>query len=124
MLQRGLNIIVRDSLFDPDRPGEQVARVRRTEGKRPLYRVFIYLDGPDLPFVKKVTYALHQTFSPNTRTVSRSISNPRCKLEIWTWGVFAVRATVLDKQSRTFTMTHALEYASALKDSNIEFQTT
>ena len=123
-IERGLNVRVADSLFDPDRPINKIAQVRRSTGKRPLYRVFLYLDGPDLPFVSKVTYRLHETFVPNTRTVARTISNPRCKIDIWTWGVFDVHGLIEDKQGRTFTMSHYLEYAAHLREGDIEFKTT
>jgi len=123
-IRRGLNVTVRDSLFDPDRSGENVAQIRRSTHGKSLYRVFLYLDGPDLPFVRRVTYRLHETFDPNTRTMDRTVSNPRCKLDIWTWGVFTVRAVVEDKQGRTFAMSHHLEYGSHLNEPDIEFKST
>lgn len=121
---RGLNVRIVDSLFDPDRPSEKVAQVRERSSSRPLYRVFLYLDGPDLPFVRQVTYKLHETFSPDTRTVVRDISNPRCKFDIWTWGVFEVRAIVEDKQGRTFSKSRPMEYASQVSDPDVQFRST
>ena len=123
MAQRALNVAVKDSLFDPDRPNDKVVQVRKVDGTS-LYRVFLYLDGLDLPFIKLVTFKLHETFSPNTRTVSRSPANQRCKIDIWTWGVFSVMAVIEDKQGRTFTKSHYLEYAAQLSDSNLEYKTT
>ena len=122
--ERGLNVSVKDSLFDPDRPDERVVPLRRSTSGPALYRVFLYLDGPDLPFVNRVTYKLHETFSPNTRTVSRTPSNPRCKIDIWTWGVFTIVAVTEDKQGRAFTMSHPLEYASQISEAGVEFKTT
>ena len=123
MQQRTLNIVVRDSLFDPDRPDDKVVQVRRSGGKS-LYRVFLYLDGLDLPFVNRVTYKLHETFSPRERTVARSPSIPRCKIDIWTWGVFTVVAVIEDRQGRTFTMSHYLEYAAQLSEANLQYKTS
>jgi len=121
--QQALNLVLKDSLFDPDRPDDKVVQVRRSESK-PLYRVFLYLDGPDVPFVNRLTYKLHETFSPNTRTVARTPSNPRCKFDMWTWGVFTVVAVIEDKQGRTFTMSHYLEYTAQLSDKNLAYKTT
>ncbi|MBM3819301.1 MAG: hypothetical protein FJW14_09850 [Acidimicrobiia bacterium] len=121
---RGLNIRVVDSLFDPDRPSDKVAQVRQRTSSRPLYRVFLYLEGPDLPFVQQVTYKLHETFSPDSVTVVRDISNPRCKFEIWTWGVFEVRAVIEDRQGRTFSTSRYLEYASQVGDPEVHFKKT
>jgi len=121
--QQALNVALKDSLFDPDRPDDKVVQVRRSESKS-LYRVFLYLDGPDLPFVNRVTYRLHETFSPNTRTVARTPSNPRCKFDMWTWGVFTAVAVIEDQQNRTFRMSHYLEYAGQLSDKNLAYKTT
>ena len=63
-------------------------------------------------------------FVPNVRSVVRSISNPRCKIEIWTWGVFDVKVSVEDKQGRTFTMSHYLEYVSHLNEPGMEFKSS
>jgi hypothetical protein len=124
VIERALNVAAKDSLFDPDRPGENIAYVRRSSGSRPLYRVFLYLDGLDLPFVKSATYRLHETFKPSTRTVTRSLSNPKCKLEIWTWGVFTVSVSLEDRQGRLSTLSHHLEYARHISDPNVEYRTT
>ena len=121
-MKRGLNVVVRDSLFDPERGSERVVQFRRSSPDHTLYRVFLYLDGLDLPFVNLVTYQLHETFSPNTRTVARTPSNPRCKIDIWTWGAFTVRAVIEDKQGRTWTMTHQLEYVTQLSEANLQYK--
>ena len=115
-----LAVEVRDSVFDPD-SNDRTVPVRRQAGRRPLYRVFLYLDGQDLPFVDTVTYQLHSTFAEPDRKVSRSLTNPRCKLEIWTWGVFRVRATVADRKGRSRMMYHDLRYDEQFSGENIKF---
>jgi len=57
-------------------------------------------------------------------TVVRDISNPRCKFEIWTWGVFEVRAVIEDRQGRTFSTSRYLEYASQVGDPEVHFKKT
>lgn len=121
---RALNITIKDSLFDPDRRFERFVQVRRTGESRPLYRVYLYLEGTDLPFIQRVTYELHPTFSPRTLTVDRSLSNPFCKIDIWTWGIFTVHADLEDRQGRTSRISHHLEYASDLRESDLQYKTS
>ena len=86
--------------------------MRNSNSEKPLYRVFLYLDGPGLPYVNAVTYVLHPTFKEPTRQVFRTPANPRCKLEMWTWGLFRVQAIVTDRQGNMFTLSHDLQYNS------------
>ncbi len=102
---------LKDSLFDPDSP-DQTPRWRNPRSDKPLYRVFLYLDGPGLPYVNAVTYVLHPTFKEPTRQVFRTYANPHCKLELWTWGLFRVQAIVTDRDGNMLTLTHNLQYSS------------
>jgi hypothetical protein len=106
---------VKDSIRDPDSP-DQTARWRNPDSEKPLYRVFLYLDGLGLPYVNAVTYVLHPTFKEPTRQVFRTPSNPRCKLEIWTWGLFRVQAIVTDRDGNMLTLTHDLQYNKEFSD--------
>ncbi len=78
--------------------------------KQPAYRVFLYVEGSDLPYVKSVTYHLHETFRNNVRKVQRTPSNPNCQLVIWTWGLFEMRVVVEDKFGQTKSYNHLLTY--------------
>jgi transcription initiation factor IIF auxiliary subunit len=115
-----LAVEVKDSIFDPD-SNDRAVPVRREAGKRPLYRVFLYLDGPDLPFVDWAKYQLHSSFSEPVRTVSRGLVNPRCKLEIWTWGLFRVNVTVVDRNGNSYSLHHDLHYDSEFERENVKF---
>ncbi len=124
-MKRPLELQIKDSAFDPDVPDrgkDQRILIRQTNG-RTLYRIFIYLDGPDLPFVQAVTYFLHPTFKPSQRTVSRTPRNPTCKLELWTWGIFEISARVIDKSGDTFPLTHTLEYEREISQKGVAFST-
>src|SRR5262245_30856957 len=112
-VERTLSIELRDSLFDPD-SSERTAQYRPGSAGKPEYRVYLYLDGPDLPFVEEVVYQLHETFSPSTRRVTRSVSNQRCKMVIWTWGIFPVRAAITSKVGSQLTLTHRLGYGQQI----------
>jgi hypothetical protein len=126
-----LNIEVRDSVFDPNEYGlapfkfkspsgeTRKVRVRRGESK-PVYKVWLYLVGNDVPYVESVTYTLHHTFDEPVRTVRRSLSNPQCQLVIWTWGVFEVRAVVRDKRGGHYELSHHLTYGKQLSMPNVE----
>lgn len=114
-INRQLDITVKDSLFDPDSPpGQRIAYAKRG-GDRPLYKDWIYLDGNDLPYIESVTYELHPTFPEPRRTVERSVRNPRCALVIWTWGVFQVRVTLVDKKNAVYEIEHELTYGGELE---------
>ena len=106
------NLEVKDSIFDPDSP-DRTAKWRNPDQEKPLYRVFLYLEGLRLPYVDSVTYVLHPTFQEPTRQIFRSASNPRCKLELWTWGLFRVQAIVTDRDGNVFNLTHELSDLAA-----------
>jgi transcription initiation factor IIF auxiliary subunit len=116
-----LAVDVKDSPFDPDNPTREI-RVRNPQAEQPLYQVFVYLDGPGLPFVDSVTYELHRTFDSPVRRVSRSLGNPRCKLEIWTWGLFEVKATILDKSQGQHLRSHQLAYDRHFSEKDVKFR--
>jgi len=105
-----VDVRVQDSLIDPDSSDRTTALARNTKSAKPFYRVFLYLDGPGLPYVSGVTYVLHPTFKEPTRQVLRTPANPRCKLEMWTWGLFRVQAIVSDSEGGMVTLTHDLQY--------------
>src|SRR5258708_7164383 len=90
------DVEVKDSVLDPDST-LRIAPVRDAKGERPLYRVFLYLDGRGLYHVNAVTYVLHPSFKDPTRQVYRTADNPHCKLEMWTPGIFRVQAIVTDR---------------------------
>ena len=116
-----LDLKIVDSVLDPE-GSEHVARYRKLhEGGRFHYRVLVFLTGKDLPFVEKVSYELHPTFKRRVRTVERSPSNPRCKLMIWTWGLFRIHATVRTLDGRSVELEHDLEYDRAFNETSIEF---
>ena len=76
MLQQDINLRVFDTAVDPT--AEEKIVYYRPGADRPLYRVWIYVDGPDLPFVDSVTYRLHPTFKEPERTVPRT-TVPYCE---------------------------------------------
>jgi hypothetical protein len=100
---------VRDSVFDPDST-DRTAQVRNRTSAKPLYRVFLYLEGLSLPYITAATYVLHPSFKNPSRLVYRTPSNPRCKLEIWTWGLFRVQVVVSDSEGKMYTISHDLQY--------------
>jgi transcription initiation factor IIF auxiliary subunit len=114
---------LKDSILDPDSP-DQAALVRNSKSERPRYRVFLYLEGPGLPYVAAVVYHLHSTFKEPTRQVFRTPSNPRCKLVIWTWGLFQVQATISNADGQVIgTLSHDLEYSKDFQSPEVKFVT-
>lgn len=111
---------VKDSVLDPDSV-VRIAPVRNPKSENPLYRVFLYLDGPGLHHVNAVTYVLHPSFKEPTRLVHRTPDNPRCKLEMWTWGLFRVQAIVTDRDGNMITLSHDLQYDKEFKAPDVKF---
>lgn len=116
-----LEIELLDSLYEPGAPQERIfytgSRPDNT-GSTPgnlRYKVWLYLNGPGLPYVRTVTYTLHPTFPDPVRRVARTPSNPYCALTIWTWGLFNVRADVVDKAGHRHVLEHMMRYAQELK---------
>ena len=115
-----LDVEIRDTVFDPDTSDKQV-HVRQAKGGKPHYKVWLYIDGEDLPYVKKMTYILHPTFLDRERKVKRSMTNPNCQLVIWTWGIFAVRALLEDKRGEIYELDHMLEYDKQLEEEGVSY---
>ena len=65
---------------------------------------------------------LHPTFSQPLRTVSRTPSNPICKLTIWTWGIFRVDVVVHDRRGTLQRLNHDLQYEKELQDPKAVFE--
>jgi len=114
------NVEVRDSIFDPD-SADRTALVRNSKSDKPVYRVFLYLEGSGLPYISAVTYILHPTFKDPTRQVFRTPSNPRCKLEVWTWGLFRVQAIISNREGAMATLSHDLQYSKEFQSPDVKF---
>jgi transcription initiation factor IIF auxiliary subunit len=117
---------VKDSLFNPNqqtKSRKQVAFYRKypSRSDKTFYKVWIYLDGPDLPFVKRVKYTLHRTFRNPVKLIERSSNNPHCALVIWTWGIFEVKVEVEDMKGRVIRMDHFLCYNEQFDRKDIDW---
>jgi transcription initiation factor IIF auxiliary subunit len=117
-MRKQFDIKVKDSLIDPQATTSRSAQYKDRD-KRPLYRVWLYLEGTDLPYVQSVMYKLHPTFPNPLLTIERTVSNPMCKTAIWTWGIFTVEATILTKTGETIAVSHRLTYGSEIEQKDI-----
>lgn len=81
-----------------------------------LYKVWLYLDGRDLPFVKSVKYILHNSFKNPVKIVERTSLNQNCAFAIWTWGIFLVKAELEDVKGRIVKIEHYLTYGNQIKN--------
>jgi transcription initiation factor IIF auxiliary subunit len=111
-----LDVIVRDSVFNPNlSPSEKrKVHVSRDADGRPLYKVWLYLEGRDVISLKKVTYTLHESFAQPVQTVRRSPTNPNFQLIIWTWGVFPVVVQMVHRRGYVYELVHRLNYVEEL----------
>lgn len=112
-----INLEVKSSVFNPalskDDPRNKVSF--RQEGDVYYYKVWLYVEGYDLPYVESVTYSLDRSSFPEPdQTVPRTVANPNCQLTIWTWGLFTVIATIIDKKGNKYQVSHQLNYKEEL----------
>ena len=117
MIGNQLDLAVKDSIFDPNLSrSDPAAKVHvRKQGKDTFYyKVFVYLEGNDLPYVDYVIYTLDETFPEPIRTVTRTPANPNCQLVIWTWGLFIVKTRIFDKRGFAYDVEHQLSYDKQL----------
>ena len=112
-----MNIKVVYSMLAPN-GSKRIGYVDRSSSPH-SYKVWLYIEGPDLPFVDKVTYILHKTFRNPYREITRTPANPNCALEIWTWGLFTVKVIVVDKKGETTIINHRLSYDKYLRDKDV-----
>lgn len=117
-----MNLRILDTPVDPasstDKPK---VLFRHTDGKD-FYKVWLYLEGADVPFVERVRYELHPTFAQRIHEVQRSAANPTCALIIYTWGIFTVKATVTAKTGEQAILTHKMSYDKWFSRSGIKFE--
>jgi hypothetical protein len=124
--QEQLDIRIVDTVFDPDKYGVNLShadiqrlspevRYDLSDGTT-LYKVWVLLAGIDLPRVESVTYRLHETFPEPVRVVQRNISNQDARITVWTWGIFEINATILDKMGRSYSISHQMKYGDMLKE--------
>ena len=113
---RELDLKIVDTVLEPavDGRGAPVVRVGMVDGAR-FYRVRVFLEGNDLPFVRSVTYHLHESFPEPHRTVERSSANPSCEIVIWTWGIFDIRAEIRDRDGRVYEVVQPMQYGDELR---------
>jgi len=110
------DLSARDSVLDPyDSSDDRPVFVRVRVGQKPRYRVHIYLEGPSLPYVERVTYILHPSFRNRERVRQRSMTNPNAKLTIWTWGVFSLQAWVEDRWGAVYEFHYSLTYGQEVR---------
>lgn len=112
------NLRIVDSVFEPGAPGKKV--YVKSEGNAQLYKVWIFLEGADLPYVESVMYKLHPTFPNPEQTVRRTVANPSCQLVIWTWGLFKIKARVMGKNGRIYELEYQLQYDQQLREEGVQ----
>lgn len=124
MIGNQLDLEVKDTIFDPNLSrSDPAAKVHvRKQGKDTYYyKVWLYLEGNDLPYIDYVTYTLDDTFPDPNRTVTRTPSNPNCQLIIWTWGLFKVKTRIFDKRGSAYDVVHQLGYTKQLPEESDKY---
>lgn len=118
-----IDIKVRDSIFEvgsiESKDQRKAYKKNISSGNKPLYKVWIYLEGDDLPFVKRVKYVLHSTFRDPIHIIERTTINQNCAMAFWTWGIFEVKVELEDIRGRVMMIRHKLQYYRQLKNKNV-----
>ena len=129
MRSRAYHIDVEDTIIDPYQTKSKqkesshiCAYYKEKEGTKRLYKVWVYLNGNDLPFVRRVIYKLHPTFKKRIRTIEKTYENPSCALVLWTWGLFNVEAKVEFKDGSIVSLDHYLTYNNDFHRTDIDWQ--
>ncbi|WP_299133668.1 pYEATS domain-containing protein [uncultured Tenacibaculum sp.] len=123
------DIKVRDSIFSPNKKGgnkELIAHYKKNTSRssKTLYKVYLFIEGKDLPFIKKVKYTLHKTFRNPVKTIERKSDNTNCSLVIWTWGLFNIKVELEDINGEIIHMNHYLNYGSEVKTKGVNWIST
>lgn len=114
------DLCVKDTLFNPFNPAsslEKTATYKRYKSipnSKLLYKVWIFLDGDDLPFVESVRYHLHPTFPNPVQLVERTMKNYRCVLPTFIWGMFNVKAEIFLIDGKMLTINHFLTFGDQI----------
>ena len=120
------DVNIKDSILNPQESiigasSNAHFKTNISKNDRTYYKVYIYLEGKDLPFVKRIKYKLHDTFRNPIRTIERTPNNPNCVLVIWTWGLFKIKAEIEDTIGNKFVVEHQLIYGQEINDENINW---
>lgn len=118
-----LNIYVKDTAIEKV-DGEEFITAKKTTTNKTMFKVTLSLGGNDLPFVRGVTYVLHKTFKNRVKRVERSISNPKCKLEFYAWGVFTVVVNIETLKGESLQISHPLQFGSEVQSGNYSIKYT
>ena len=117
-----LNVSVVDTVFDPVRRDTAGKIYYREKDGLTYYHVWIFVDGPDMPFIESVTYQLHPSFGTTIHRVERTLSNPQCQLMIWTWGLFKLGVEMQDKKGVIYEIKHQMTYGRLLTKDAVYFR--
>lgn len=129
MRSRAYQIDIEDSIIDPYQSASKeekelnaCAYYKEKGDTKRLYKVWVYLKGSDLPFVKRVIYKLHPTFKKPLRVIEKTYENPSCALVLWTWGLFNIEAKVEFKDGRVVSVDHYLAYNNDFHRTDINWK--
>lgn len=113
MVGRDWDLKIRTSCRDPESPTPKIRLRERADA--PLYQVFLFLNGRDVPYVEFVQYVLHPSFVEPIRTVRRTPDNPTCKLAVWAWGEFPMNSVVRLKDGEELNIRHRFQFSSEVE---------
>ena len=118
-----LNIIIVDTPINPFDQNEQRNIVeRRVRNGKTQFKIWLYLNGDDLPYVRRVKYVLHSSYKQPEFIISKLPSNPNCLFSFWAWGTFIVKAVVEDKSKKLYYFEHRLMFDKRLQKNDFRIR--
>ncbi len=117
---RNLDIVVKDTVVEKANGNEHIIAKKSTSST--MFKVTLFLEGNDLPFVNKVTYTLHETFKNRIKKIKRSLSNPNCTLVFYAWGTFTVKVKVESLKGDNLVISHPLQFGSEVQSGKYKIE--
>lgn len=103
------------------RNGRESLVLYRNHKRKAQYRVRLFLDGDDLPQVASATYSFPEATGIADKRVARNMSNPRCQLFIWAWGLFDIDVTLTFKDGHSYGLRHSMTFNRDFERARTEF---
>ncbi len=86
---------------------------RDTEGHQ-VFKIRVYITGPDIARIKSVKYSLHQTFQKPEHISTDASSN--FEMILWSWGRFVMPITVTTMDGNEYEYMYPFTFRAQLED--------
>lgn len=95
-------------------PATRCVYYTRDEEGRQVFKIRVYITGPDLARISSVKYSLHETFE-DPEHLSTDASN-NFEMILWAWGRFAMPITITTNDGNEFEYMYPFTFRSQLEN--------